>query len=90
MDSIKGDEIDYSVFSEAEDAPFIAFLRRMITNDQEKRATITDLLDDPYLTGGGKHLLDLFYTESTVISESDSELQMSVIDEINNQSSPFP
>jgi len=87
MDSIKGEEVDYSVFSEAEDAPFIAFLRRMLTKDQEKRATITDLLDDPYLTDNGKHLPDLFYNES-VSSDSVSELMSVVasVEEISNQS----
>jgi len=91
MDSIKADEIDYSVFSVAEDAPFIAFLRRMLTRDQERRVTITDLLDDPYLTDRGKQPVDLFYTESDHVSETDSELQMSVVasvDEVSNHSLP--
>jgi len=91
MDSIKADEIDYSVFSVAEDAPFIAFLRRMLTRDQERRATIADLLDDPYLTVRGTQPLDLFYTDDK-ISETDSELQMSVVaesvDEVSNHSLP--
>ena len=53
FNSIIEDEIDYSVFDQSEDAPFINFLNRMLTKDQEMRATVTDLLEDPYLTKGG-------------------------------------
>jgi len=91
------DEIDYSDFGE--DILFVKFLKRMLTRDQDKRATIIDLLDDPYLNKVREEPVELFNVDfivDDVSSEScslstDSERKMSVVqsvDEISNQSNP--
>jgi len=72
------------VFGESENASlFAAFLKKMLTKDQNERATIADLLDDDYLTKSGSQLIDLFcHDAESELSGSwqpGSQLKMSVV-----------
>jgi hypothetical protein len=72
------------VFGESENAYlFAAFLKKMLTKDQNERATIADLLDDDYLTKSGSQLIDLFSKDAeSELSGSwqpGSQLKMSVV-----------
>jgi serine/threonine protein kinase len=87
------EEIDYSEFSQ--DVPFVNFLKRMLTKDQETRATISDLLEDPYLTKCCEEPIDLFdvdqHSSTSFSLSSGSDKKMSVVDsvdEISNQTNP--
>jgi [calcium/calmodulin-dependent protein kinase] kinase len=83
IDSISNNEVDYSTL---DDSLFVAFLQKMLTKDQEKRSTILDLVEDPYLTKRGMQPLDLFHdisddsddltTDTDEMSEVPSEEEM--------------
>jgi len=59
IESVKNVEPDYSVFGPKSD-PFITFLKRMIKKDQNSRATVEDLIEDPYLTNNGDDPIKLY------------------------------
>ena len=39
---------------------FVEFLKKMLRKDQEERATVSDLLDDEWLTNFGEDPINLY------------------------------
>ena len=48
------------MFKSDRDLLFVKFLKKMIQKDPTKRTTVTELLDDEWLTYRGKHLMVLY------------------------------
>ena len=52
------------------DPDFKSFLKKMIEKDAKKRATITELLSDDFLTNKGSNPIDLYIEDFTDFSMS--------------------
>jgi serine/threonine protein kinase len=63
-------EIDETLLPD--DALFVSFLRKMLLKNPETRATVVDLLDDPWLTDYSSNFIDLF--EAGCDSESNQSI----------------
>ena len=53
-------EPDYSVFTSKEDTLFVELMKRMLCKDPTKRATVTELLDNDWVTRSKKNPIYLF------------------------------
>ena len=63
-------EIDQTLLPD--DALFVSFLTKMLDKNPNTRATVVDLLDDPWLTNSGSNFIVLY--EAACDSESNRSL----------------
>ena len=67
-------EPDYSMFTKKDDVLFVELLKKMLIKDPAKRATVSELLDDAWITRNKKNPIYLYKVDETDNSDSESDL----------------